>query len=50
MPRFIADEEFKRDIVRGILSRDSTVAIVSVQDMGLNCQLTSDRRHYILQR
>ena len=36
MPRFIADEGFKRYIIRGILSRDSTVAIVSVQDMGLS--------------
>ena len=36
MPRFIADEGFKRDIVRGILSRDPTVAIVRVQDVGLS--------------
>ena len=36
MPPFIADEGFKRDIIRGILSRDSTVAIVRVQDVGLS--------------
>ena len=35
MPRFIADEGFNRDIVRGLTSRDSTVAIVRVQDVGL---------------
>ena len=36
MPHFIADEGFKRDIVRGIISRDPAVAIVRVQDVGLS--------------
>ncbi len=36
MPRFIADEGFNRDIVRGVLARNRTVTIVRVQDVGLS--------------
>lgn len=36
MVRFLADENFNNQIVRGILRRDSNVDIVRVQDMGLS--------------
>ncbi len=36
MRLFIADEGFKRDIVRGILLRNPDVDIVRVQDVGLS--------------
>ncbi len=36
MPQFVADEGFNRAIVRGVLSRDSSINIVRVQDVGLS--------------
>ncbi len=36
VPLYIADEGFNRDIVHGVLSRDPTIAIVRVQDVGLS--------------
>lgn len=35
MIRFLADENFDNDIVRGVLRRNSQVDIVRVQDVGL---------------
>ena len=35
MPRFVADEGFKRPIVRGVLARDPDIPVVLVQDVGL---------------
>jgi hypothetical protein len=35
MLRFLADENFNNQIVRGVLRRNSDVAIVRVQDVGL---------------
>lgn len=36
MLRFMADENFNNQIVRGVLRRDSQVDIVRVQDIGLS--------------
>lgn len=36
MLRFMADENFNNQIVRGVLHRDSQVDIVRVQDIGLS--------------
>lgn len=36
MLRFLADENFNNDIVRGVLRRDPDVDIVRVQDIGLS--------------
>lgn len=36
MVRFLADENFNNQIVRGILRRNPNVDIVRVQDMGLS--------------
>lgn len=33
--RFLADEDFDNDIIRGMLRRESILAIVRVQDVGL---------------
>lgn len=36
MPRFLADENFNHDIVRGVLRRKPDLDIVRVQDVGLS--------------
>lgn len=36
MPRFIADEGFNRDVLRGVLARNPAFAIVRAQDAGLS--------------
>ncbi len=36
MIRFLADENFNNQIVRGILSQNSQIDIVRVQDVGLS--------------
>ena len=36
VPPFLADEGFSRNIIRGVLSRDPTIVIVRVQDVGLS--------------
>jgi hypothetical protein len=36
MLKFLADENFDRDIVRGLLLRDPTVDIIRVQEVGLS--------------
>lgn len=33
---FVADEGFNRNILRGVLSHDPTIAIVRVQDVGMS--------------
>jgi len=40
MFRFVADENFNGEIVRGILLRQANFEIVRVQDVGLLVQMT----------
>jgi predicted nuclease of predicted toxin-antitoxin system len=34
--RFLADENFNNDILRGLLRRDSSIDVVRLQDVGLS--------------
>ena len=36
MLRFLADENFNNDILRGLLRRDSSIDVVRLQDVGLS--------------
>ena len=42
MPRFLADEDFNRVIVRGVLRSHPDIDIVRVQDVGLRTQKDPD--------